>query len=111
MPAFSFVTRRHRYQPIVAYRLAEGLRREGVELSAVEGPWRPGGRTLHRRGRNRLRMIPLVTNGHTEVMVDTMEHAVEVSGLLNYCGVEDFEPVPDLTPPPASRHERVVPLL
>jgi len=44
-------------------------------------------------------MIPLVTNGHTEVMVDTMEHAVELSGLLNYCGLDDFEPVPDLTPP------------
>ena len=36
-----------------------------------------GGRTLNRRGRNRLHIIPVVTNGETEVMVDTMEHAVE----------------------------------
>jgi hypothetical protein len=41
----------------------------------------------------------VVTNGETEVMVDTMEHAVEVSGLLNWCGVDHLEPVPDLTPP------------
>jgi hypothetical protein len=99
MPAYSFISRRHRYQPVVAYRLAEGLKREGVELAAVEGPWRPGGRTLNRRGRNRLHIIPVVTNGETEVMVDTMEHAVEVSGLLNWCGVDHLEPVPDLTPP------------
>ena len=99
MPAYSSVSRRHRYQPTVAYRLAEGLKREGVELAAVEGPWRPGGRTLNRRGRNRLHIIPVVTNGETEVMVDTMEHAVEVSGLLNWCGVDHLEPVPDLTPP------------
>ena len=103
MPAYNFVSRRRRYQPTVAYRLAEGLKKEGVELAAVEGPWRPGGRTLHRRGRNHLGMIPLVTNGHTEVMVDTMEHAVDLSGLLNYCGLDDFDPVPDLTPPAVGR--------
>lgn len=94
-------TRRRRYQPTAAYLLAEGLKREGVELASVEGPWRPGGRTLERRGRNHLDVIPLVTNGLTEVMVDTMEHAVDVSGLLNWCGVEELNPVPDLTPPAA----------
>ena len=40
-----------------------------------------------------------VTNEHTEVMVDTMEHAVEVAGLLNWCGVHELNPVADLEPP------------
>jgi hypothetical protein len=38
-------------------------------------------------------------------MVDTMEHATEVAGLLNWCGVEDLDPVPDLIPPPGLRYE------
>ncbi len=91
---------RRRYQPTAAYLLAERIKREGVELSAVEGPWRAGGRRLRRPGRNNLGVIPLVTNGHTEVMVDTMEHAADLSGFLNWCAVEDLNPVPDLTPPP-----------
>jgi hypothetical protein len=36
-------------------------------------------------------------------MVDTMEHAVDLSGFLNWCGVDELDPVPDLTPPPARR--------
>ena len=92
-------SRRQRYEPTAAYTLARHLKEEGVELSEVEGPWRAGGRTLPRVGRNRLHLIPLVTNGHTELMVDTMEHAVDLSGLLNWCGVDDLDPVPDLRPP------------
>jgi hypothetical protein len=91
--------RRSRYQPTAAYLLAEQLKSEGVELYAAEGPWRAGGRTLPRPGRGNVGLIPLVTNGRTEVMVDTMEHAVDVSGLLNWCGVDDLNPVSDLTPP------------
>jgi hypothetical protein len=91
---------RRRYQPFTAYALAEQLKRHGVELSSVEGPWRVAGRTLHRPGRDRLSLIPLVTNGSTEVMVDNMQHAVDLSGFLNYCGVENLNPVEDLTPPP-----------
>jgi hypothetical protein len=34
-------------------------------------------------------------------MVDTMEHARDVAGLLNYCGIEHLDPVADLIPPPA----------
>jgi hypothetical protein len=47
-----------------------------------------------------LNLIPLVTNGHTEVMVDSMQHAADLSGFLNYCGVENLNPVADLSPPP-----------
>jgi hypothetical protein len=32
-------------------------------------------------------------------MVDTEEHAADVAGLLNWCGVHDLEPIPELTPP------------
>ncbi|HEY3011303.1 MAG TPA: hypothetical protein VGJ36_01055 [Gemmatimonadales bacterium] len=90
---------RNRYQPTAAYSLAERLKSEGVELYSAEGPWRAAGRTLRRPARRSLGLIPLVTNGHTEVMVDTMEHAADVSGLLNWSGVNDLNPVPDLTPP------------
>jgi hypothetical protein len=29
-------------------------------------------------------------------MVDTMEHAIDLSGFLNWCGLEDLSPVADL---------------
>ena len=96
---------RKRYQPIAAYMLAERLKSDGVELWEAGGPWRPGGRTLPRRGRQNLGLIPLVTNGRTEVMVDTMEHAADVAQLLNWCGVHDLNPVADLTPPPVELRE------
>jgi hypothetical protein len=91
---------RRRYQPFTAYALAERIKRNGVELSAIEGPWRVAGRTLQRPGRNHMNLIPLVTNGRTELMVDSMQHAADLSGFLNWCGVENLNPVADLTPPP-----------
>jgi hypothetical protein len=91
---------RRRYQPTAAYVLAERVKRKGVAIGAVDGPWRAGGLALQRPGRNHLAVIPLVTNGRTEVMVDTMEHATDLSGLLNWSGVEDLNPVSDLSPPP-----------
>ncbi len=91
---------RRRCQPVAAYLLAERLRDEGVMLDAIDGPWRVGGRTLGRRRRNDLGLIPLVTNGRTQVMTDTMEHAADLAGFLNWSGVEDLNPIPDLTPPP-----------
>ena len=94
---------RRAYQPTAAYALAERVKRAGVKTSAVDGPWRAGGHPLQRPGRNHLGVIPLVTNGRTEVMVDTMEHAADLSGLLNWCGVEDLNPVSDLRPPPRER--------
>jgi hypothetical protein len=91
---------RRRYQPTAAYVLAERAKRTGVDLWAADGPWRTSGRPLRRPGRNRLGVIPVVTNGQTELMVDTIEHAADLSGLLNWSGVTDLNPVADLSPPP-----------
>jgi hypothetical protein len=91
--------RRMRYEPTVVYHLAEHVKSTGVDLDLADGPWRADERALGRPGRNNLDAIPIVTNERTEVMVDTAEHAVDVAGLLNWCGVEHLEPVPALTPP------------
>jgi hypothetical protein len=90
---------RVRYEPTVVYQLAERARSRGVDLNAMEGPWRADRRALRAPGRNSLSAIPIVTNEHTQVMVDTAEHAVDVAGLLNWCGVRELDPVPDLVPP------------
>ena len=90
---------RLRYEPTVVYHLAEQTKARGVDLSQAEGPWRVDARALSRPGRNSLQSIPIVTNEQTEVMVDTAEHASDVAGLLNWCGIRELEPVADLTPP------------
>jgi hypothetical protein len=90
---------RMRYEPVVVYHLAEKTKARGVDLSQAEGPWRADARALERPGRNSLDWIPIVTNERTEVMVDTAEHATDVAGLLNWCGIEELEPVAALTPP------------
>ena len=92
--------RRHRYEPIALYRMAERAKARGVDLMAAEGPWKPGQRALREPGGNGLSMIPVVMNGQAEVMVDTIEHAAEVAGLLNWSGVDELEPDIDLRPPP-----------
>jgi len=95
--------RRRRYEPKAIYQVAETLRRQGMDLAKSSGPWRVIVRALTRPGRNRLPVLPIVTNGLAQVMVDTMEHARDLAGLLNWCGVDDLDPVPDLVPPPALR--------
>jgi hypothetical protein len=92
-------TQRLRYEPIVVYHLAERTKARGVDLCQAQGPWRADTRKLERPGRNSLDAIPVVVNETTAVMVDTKEHAVDVAGLLNWCGVHELEPIPDLTPP------------
>lgn len=91
--------RSRRYEPAPVYALAEDLKRAGVDLDRVQGPWRPIGRRLRRPGRKATKTIPIVTNGVTELAVDTAEHAVDVSGLLNWCGVDQLNPIPNLRPP------------
>jgi hypothetical protein len=91
--------RLRRYEPTPVYALAEHLKGEGVVLNLVDGPWRPIRRPLRRPGRNAQKAIPIVTNGVTELAVDTAERAADVSGLLNLCGVDRLEPVPNLRPP------------
>src|SRR5690349_1294419 len=95
--------RRKRYEPSAIYQLADSLRRQGIDLATTSGPWKAVERALQRPGRNRLPIIPIVTNGLAQVMVDTMEHARDLAGLLNWSGVDDLDPVPDLVPPPALR--------
>jgi hypothetical protein len=90
---------RMRYEPLAVYYMAEQAKAGGVDLEQAEGPWRAGVRAINRPGRKSLDKIPLVTNEHTEVMVDTMEHASDVAGLLNWCGVRDLDPVTELLPP------------
>ena len=92
--------RRSRYEPTVVYHLAEQAKASGVDLGQAEGPWRVGARTLTRPGRNSLDTIPVVTHERTdvEVMVDTADHASDVAGLLNWCGVDEMEIIPELTP-------------
>jgi hypothetical protein len=73
--------------------LAEQARSAGVDLHSVSGPWRASLR------RHELELICVVTNGRTEIMVGNMERAVNVAGLLNWCGVDDLRPLPHLQPP------------
>jgi len=73
--------------------LAEQARSAGIELNAAPGPWRASLRRDH------LKLISVVTNDRTEIVVNNMERAVDVAGLLNWCGVDDLMPVPDLRPP------------
>jgi hypothetical protein len=86
----------------VVYHLAEQAKSRGVELHRAPGPWRARERRITRPGRNSLHTIPIVTNERAEVMVDTAEHASDVAGLLNWCGVHELEPVPGLVPPAES---------
>jgi hypothetical protein len=88
-----------RYEPTPVYALAENLKRQGAQLQKLRGPWRPTRRPLRRPGRNAERAIPIVTNGAVEIAVDTAEHAVDLSGLLNACGVDHLDPIPNLQPP------------
>ena len=88
-----------RYEPTPVYALAENLKRDGVELEKIDGPWHAIRRLLRRPGRKAQESIPIVTNGVTELAVDTAEHAVEVSGFLNWCGIDHLVPVPNLRPP------------
>ena len=91
--------RPRRYEPTAVYALAEQLKGEGVALHQAPGPWRSVWRSLRRAGRNAEPAIPLVTNGRVAIAVDTAEHAVDVSGLLNSAGVDHLDPIPNLRPP------------
>jgi YHS domain-containing protein len=79
------------------YELAERVKARGIDLAQAVGPWRPVSRAS-RPGR-------VITNEHTQVIVDTSERAADVAGLLNWCGVYDLEPVPELVPRPAGTQE------
>ena len=92
----------HSYEPTIVYVMAQEARSSGVNLESAPGPWRASQRRIRRPGRSSLTMIPVITNEHTVVVVDTPERAEDVAGLLNWCGVHDLNPIPDLTPPAQS---------
>lgn len=92
-------SRAQRYEPTLMYVMAEDLRRDGVDLHNVDGPWRPVRRLLRRPGRNAERAIPIVTNGIVDIAVDTAEHAADLSGFLNSTGLDHLDPAPNLRPP------------
>jgi hypothetical protein len=95
--------RRRRYQPTAIYHLIESLHRRGVDLATTSGPWQAMVQALGRPGRRGMPIIPIVTNGLSRVMVDTVEHAHDLADLLNWCGVDDLDPVADLVPPSSLR--------
>ena len=100
-------SRTRRYEPTLMYAMAEHLRRDGVDLHRVDGPWRPVRRLLRRPGRNAERAISIVTNGVVDIAVDTAEHAADLSGLLNAAGLDHLEPVPNLRPPAQDLHPAI----
>jgi YHS domain-containing protein len=89
------------YEPTAVYEMAERLKASGIDLRKAAGPWRPIGRRPSRPGR-------VITNEHTQIVVDTGERAVDVAGLLNWCGVHELNPVPDLTPGTTRSQEAVM---
>lgn len=91
--------RTRRYEPTAIYALANSLKRNGVDLHNLPGPWRPIRRALRRSGRNAEQAVPIVTNGTVEIAVDTAEHAADLSGFLNSAGLEHLDPIPKLRPP------------
>ena len=100
-PSTTVAERRQRYQPAAIYDVVDSLRRRGVDLATSSGPWRAISYALQRPGRMGLAALPVVTNGLSQVMVDSMEHARDLAGLLNWSGVDDLDPVADLVPPPS----------
>ncbi|MGN6392504.1 MAG: hypothetical protein ACTHM9_09695 [Gemmatimonadales bacterium] len=89
---------RRTYEPTAVYALASQVKERGIHLSDAIGPWRAGERRASRPGRTCVHELPVVTNEHTAVVVDTPERAEDIAGLLNWCGVKELEPVPELVP-------------
>ena len=89
---------RERYEPTAVYYLAARLKASGVDLDRARGPWRVRERRIPLPGVG-LHAVSVVTNESAAFLVDTREHAVDVAGLLNWCGVHELEPVPELTSP------------
>ena len=91
-------TQRRPYEPTAVYALASRVKGRGIQLSDAVGPWRADERRASRPGRTSVHELPVVTNERIAVVVDTPERAEDVAGLLNWCGVEDLDPVPELVP-------------
>jgi hypothetical protein len=86
------------YEPTAVYALAADMKDRGIDLSDAIGPWRATERRGSRPGRSSVHRLPVVTNERTALVVDTPERAEDVAGLLNWCGVHNLNPVPELVP-------------
>jgi hypothetical protein len=73
----------------------------GVKLRFTRGPWHTDEQAVPHSDRDALEIVPVVTNGRTSMMVDTMEHAIDLAGLLNWCGIKQLNPVAALRLPSA----------
>ena len=89
---------RGRYEPTAVYQLAARLKASGVDLDRARGLWQVRERQVPLPGVG-LHAMSVVTNESATFLIDTREHAVDVAGLLNWCGVHELEPVPELTSP------------
>jgi len=90
--------RRGYYEPTAVYEMAARVKARGIDLRQALGPWRPV-------GRRRLRPERVITNEHTAIVVDSSVHAADIAGLLNWCGVHELNPVPELIPGPTRSQE------
>ena len=89
---------RRSYEPTAVYALAAHVKDRGIDLSDAIGPWRATERRGSRPGRTSVHRLPVVTNERTALVVDTPQRAEDVAGLLNWCGVDNLNPVPELVP-------------
>lgn len=94
-----------RYEPRAVYLLAEHVKRRGIDLGSALGPWRAARRRVRTPGRVSVHAIPVITNEHTELVMDSTERANDVAGLLNWCGVHQLDPIPELRPPAEGQGE------
>jgi len=94
-----------RYEPQAVYRLAEHVKRRGVDLGSAVGPWHAARRPVRKPGRTSVDAIPVITNERTELVMDSAERAADVAGLLNWCGVHHLDPVPELKLPAEGQGE------
>src|ERR1041385_8395109 len=71
----------------------ERVKRMGIRLGLKHGPWHTAEQPTPGSGPSEVKMVPVVTNGRTSLLVDTMEHAIDIAGLLNWCGITQLNPV------------------
>ena len=71
----------------------ERVKRMGVKLGLTRGPWHTAEQRYPTPNASQVEIVPVVTNGRTAMMVDTMEHAIDIAGLLNWCGIKQLNPV------------------
>ena len=80
---------RYRLPPSAVYQILDEVKKAGLELLTMRGPWTVGSVPLGRRGRAGATMVPSVECGATLLRIESEERARELAGLLNWCGVQE----------------------